>query len=121
MATSLERKINWEDCMLKQLCATLFMLFTYSVLAQTPDPALAQKVTGEELRKLISGATLRGDNGKFIFRHTYKKDGTLDGGSSYSGGDGNRHMNSDPRQRRFASLRVAVSGALCGTLCGLWS
>ena len=74
--------------MLKYICTISSAFLAFSVLAQTPESGQTHKVTGTELSKLITGATIRGDNGKFIFRHTYKKDGTLDGGSSYSGGDG---------------------------------
>ncbi len=77
----------------------LLALFPFVVAAQQPvtdPPAVqqpasdssssqaAQKLTGEELKKLIEGATVRGVNEQYFFRHTYKKDGTLEGGSSRS-------------------------------------
>jgi hypothetical protein len=54
---------------------------------QQPTKPVGRKLTGEEVKKLIP-MTLKGDDGQYIYRHTFKEGGKLDGGSSFSGGSG---------------------------------
>src|SRR5688572_16551255 len=99
--------------MLKPLCTLLMTVIMSVALAQPTSDSKTSKVGGEDLKKLVTGATFRGDNGKFIFRHTYKADGTLDGGSSYSGGDG--------RERAWDTGKWRIEGDTVCTRFQKWS